>query len=458
MDKYLFSFVLRRDGSSKFGQDKVYGMFPGGSAGWRISKEQFMDNIQWINDLKLRASYGTVGNDGISSGRFAPLFMQNPYVTNYALNGSNVSSSAGFALLQQGNPFLHWETNQTTNIGVDASLFNNRLTVTFNWFNRITKDLLFAPPSTQTAGTALSPVENVMKFSNKGIELELGYSGGRSSLIRYDMNFNISTYRNKVLYISGSPSDSTIGIDGSSYSSSNHFTLTKSVLGRPVSSFYGYQQTGIFQTPEEYTNDNVTYPGIASAADAPGHFKYKDVSGPGGKPDGQIDPNDRTFIGSPMPKFIYGYNLNLYYKNFDLGVFVQGVYGNKIFNYWRASSEWPGALGVGSLDTWSPAHKNAQLPIWSNNVNVLDNNPSSFFVEGGSYLRVKTIQLGYTCPRIKGISRLRFYVQAFNLFTATHYSGIDPEVSSGNPGDIGVDFGGTYPVAKKILFGVNMGL
>jgi TonB-linked SusC/RagA family outer membrane protein len=457
MDKYLLSFVLRRDGSSRFGPDKQYGTFPGGSVGWRISQEQFMKGISWLNDLKFRASYGTVGNDAIGSGAYSSIFGLNPYVTQYALTGSNVSAQTGFALLQIGNPNIHWEVNSTTNIGFDATLLRG-VTVNFNWFNRVTKDLLYAPPSTQTAGAALPPIENIMRFSNKGVELELGYSSPQIGRWRFEMNGNISTYRNKVLYISGSPSDYTLGVAGSTYSSGNHFILTRSVVGRPVSSFYGYQQTGIFQSATDYTNYNVTEPGITTPADAPGHFKFKDISGSNGKPDGKIDANDQTFIGSPMPKFSYGYNFTLFYRNFDLGIFLQGVYGNKIFNYWRESSEWPGALGAGSLNTWSTTNTHASLPIWNNNVNTLDNNPSSFFVESGSYMRIKQMQLGYTFGKIKGITRLRLYVQAYNFFTFTHYSGIDPEVNSGNPNDIGVDFGGTYPVSKKILFGINLGL
>jgi hypothetical protein len=181
------------------------------------------------------------------------------------------------------------------------------------------------------------------------------------------------------------------------------------------------------------------------------------VSGPNGKPDGKIDDDDRTFIGNPHPKFTYGLNINLLYKNFDLGIFLQGVQGNEIFNYWRAYSTWPGALGEGSADTWSVFNKNAKLPIWNSNSSY-DKNPSSFFVEDGSYMRIKSLQLGYTLPKSRAFSKLRIYVQAYNLITFTKYKGIDPEISTGSATNVGVDFGGNYPIAKKILVGVNFGL
>jgi hypothetical protein len=266
------------------------------------------------------------------------------------------------------------------------------------------------------------------------------------------MDFNIATYRNKVDYIDA---DTAAHIDGNSYAPT-HFSLTRSVVGMPVSSFYGLVQNGIFQSPDDYNKYNVTEPGL-TAANAAGHFKFKDISGPAGKPDGKIDDYDRTFIGSPHPKFTYGYNLNLYYRNFDLGIFLQGVYGNKIFNYWRVNSVWPGALGEGSLNTWSPSNTNAKLPIWNSNASD-DKNPSSFFVEDGSYLRIKSLQLGYTFPKSKAFSRLRIYVQGYNLLTSTKYSGIDPEISTGSATNAGVDFGGNYPISRKILVGVNFGL
>ena len=447
-DKYLFSFVGRRDGSSKFGPLNRYGNFYSYGAGWRISQEKFMQDISWVNDLKLRAAYGENGNNAIPADLYEDSYTTSGYInySSYDLDGTNNSAFTGAGLYQLGNPYIHWETNKTTNIGFDAALFSNSLTVSFSWFNRVTKDLLAVPPVTGLRGDALAPYENIMQFSNKGIELEIGYNN-KIGQVSYDMNFNIATYRNNVDYIS---EDTSAHIDGNSYAPT-HFALTRSEVGRPVSSFFGYIQEGIFQSAEDYTKYGVDHNGL-TASTAAGHFKFKDINN-----DGKINDDDRTFIGNPHPKFSYGYNLNLYYKTFDLGIFLQGVSGNKIFNYWRAYTVFPGAQGEGADDTWSPINTNAKLPIW-NNTSSDDIKPSSFFVEDGSYFRVKSLQLGYTFHVPKAFSKLRLYVQAYNLATITNYSGIDPEISTGSATNVGVDFGGNYPISKKYIIGVNLGL
>ena len=447
MDKYLFSFVARRDGSSKFGPLSRYGNFYSYSGGWRISKEKFMQRFTWLSDLKLRAAYGENGNNAIPADLYEDRYTTSGYVnySSYDLNGTNNSAFTGAGLYQLGNPKIHWETNKTTNIGFDA-MFQNKFSVAFSWFNRVTKDLLAVPPVTGLRGDALAPYENIMQFSNKGIELELGYRNSFGKL-NYDMNFNIATYRNNVDYIS---SDPTAHINGNSYAPTQ-FALTRSAVGIPVSSFFGFIQDGIFQSADEYTKNGVIHNGL-TAATAPGHFKFRDING-----DKKINDDDRTFIGNPHPKFSYGYNLNLNYKNFDVGIFLQGVSGNKIFNYWRVNSVFPGAMGEGSDDTWSPTNTSAKLPIW-NSTTSDDIKPSSFFVEDGSYLRLKSLQIGYTLHATKAFSKMRFYVQGFNLATFTKYTGIDPEISIGNATNYGVDFGGNYPISRRIVFGINFGL
>lgn len=454
MDKYLLNGTVRRDGSSKFGPNNKYGTFGAVSAGWRISRENFLQKVDWINDLKLRGSYGSTGNDAIPSGLYLATLGTGSF-GYYDLDGKNTSSMQGYYPNQIGNPNLHWETNVTTNIGFDALLFNNKLSASFNWFDKKTKGLLYAPPSTGTAGAASSPWQNVMTFTNKGVELELGYHS-HVGKVNFDMNFNIATYRNKVVYINGV--DSAF-IAGGGYDAGYGTLLTRSVVGKPVSSFYGYVQDGIFQNASEI-NSYATQPGGLTADNGVGHFRFKDISGAGGKPDGVVNDKDETYLGNPNPKFTYGYSLNVYYKQFDLGIFLQGVYGNKIFNYWRKYSRWPGALEAGSLDTWTSSNTKASLPIYTQdglNVNH-DALPSSYFIENGSYLRLKSLQLGYTFNKLKGVDRLRIYVQAFNLFTVTKYSGLDPEVSTGDPNSLGIDYGTAYPISTKVLFGVNLGL
>ena len=451
MDKYLVTGTVRHDGSSKFGSLNQYGTFPSGSVGWRISKEDFMSGINWINELKIRASYGKIGNDAIGSGLFANQYSSYAGNAAYDINGTSTNVVSGLYPSQLGNPYIHWESNITTNIGFDAVLLKNKINAGFNWFNRKTSDLLYPQPPIGTQGGASPPTENIMSITNKGVELELGYADQVGKL-RYEMNFNIATYRNNVDYIDGNPGSQ---ITGSSYSNNGPAYLSISKVGHPVSSFYGYVYEGIFQNTQSINDHADQSKNGINSTNGLGHFAFKDINHID-----TIDARDETFIGNPNPKFTYGYNLNLYYKNFDLGIFLQGVYGNKIFNYWRSYSVFPGAYGAGSENTWSPSNPNAKLPIFTqdglNSTN--DAQPSSFFVESGSYMRIKNVQLGYTLPKIKGISRLRLYVQAFNLFTFTHYSGLDPEINDGNPKNIGVDFGGAYPPARKLLIGVNLGL
>jgi TonB-linked SusC/RagA family outer membrane protein len=456
-DKYLFTATARRDGTSLFGPQEQYGNFGAASAGWRISQEDFLKNVSWLNDLKLRASYGTAGNNAVNVGNaYLTLLAGGPF-GNYDLGGTNTSSLPGFYPAQLGNPYLQWEVNKTTNLGFDASFLHNSLTAAFSWYDRTTDKLIAQPPSPGTAGSANAPIENIMNFSNKGIELELGYNS-HIGQVKYDMGFNITTDKNRVNYIDGLPG---AFIQGGQYGSNGAIYLTRSVVGMPVSEFYGYEYQGLYTNSAEVASHATeTSLGITSA-NALGNIMYKDLNG-----DGKIDQNDETYLGSPIPKFTYGYSLNVSYKSVDLGLFFQGSYGNKIFDYAEAMEEFPnqnatgvGGLAAGSLNTWSPSNPNGTLPIFAQNSSVTSPTPpSSFFVQSGSYLRLKTATIGYTFPKLKGVRKLRVYMQAFNLLTITKYKGQDPEVNDGNPNDLGIDYGTAYPISQKFLFGVNMGL
>lgn len=455
MDRYLLTGTFRRDGSSDFGPSNRHGNFGAGSIGWRMTSEKFMQGIRWINDLKPRVSFGAVGNDDAQTVSYLAVISSGPFGA-YDLGGTNTSSMAGYYPYQLGNQKLHWESNVTTNAGFDATLFNNHLTTSFNWFNRTTKGLIYAPPSSGTAGSALPAFENVMKFSNKGVELELGYTGRVSRDLKFDVNLNFSTYRNRVNYIDGI--DSTF-IQGGEFGSNNSIYLTRSIVGRPVSSFYGYVYNGLYQSTDDVSHSPDESNFGVTAANGAGHIKYKDLNG-----DGVIDAKDQTYLGDATPKFSYGFNLNLYYKHFDVGILLQGVYGNKIFNYGRTLSQFPNAAATGqsgltpaALDTWTPSNPNARLPIFSQD-GVYDLSPSSEFIESGSYMRIKTLQLGYTIPGLKGVRKLRIYAQAYNLLTITKYSGMDPEVNDGSPSNLGIDYGTAYPMSKKYLIGINLGL
>lgn len=454
MDRYLATATYRRDGSSKFGPNFQYGNFEAVSAGWRISGENFMKNVRWLSDLKLRASYGSTGNDAIGTGLYLATLSSGGF-GDYDLGGTNITSLSGYFPYQLGNPNVHWESNISTNIGFDAAMFNNSLTASFNWFRKETKGLLYAPPSSGTAGSALSPIENIMNFTNKGIELEMGYNN-HVGPVRFQMSFNIATYRNKVNFIDGL--DSAF-IQGGQFGSNGAIYLSRSVVGKPVSSFYGYVYQGLIRNQSDLNAaPDESSLGITKS-NGLGHMLYKDLNH-----DGVINTSDETYLGNPNPKFTYGYNLDLFYKNFDLGILLQGVYGNKIFNYAKSLSEMAngaaagqGGLFPGALDTWSPSNPNAKLPIFTQDLSATDLQPSSFFIESGSYMRVKQVQLGYTIPHLKGVRRLRIYVQAYNLLTFTHYSGLDPEVNDGNPHDLGIDYGTAYPMSKKYLAGINFG-
>lgn len=454
-DKYLFTATGRRDGSSKFGPDDVYGNFGALSAGWRISQENFLKNVSWLNDLKLKASFGTVGNDEIGSGGYLALLSGGSF-GNYDLGATNTSSLSGFYLAQFPNPALHWETNKTTNIGFDAALFHNSLTASFDWYNRSTEGLLYAPPFPGTAGSAASPLENIMNFTNKGIELELNYNNHIGD-VKYSMGFNIATVKNNINYIDGLPGanfqQGVVGSNGANY-------LNREEVGHPVGEFYGYVYQGLYRNQSDITGHADESALGITADNALGHVMYKDVNG-----DGKIDENDKTFLGSPIPKFTYGYNLDINYKNLDFGLFFQGSYGNKIYNYAKELEIYPNANGSGvggiiqgALDTWSPTNPNATLPIFAQSSTAQDIQPSSFFIESGSYLRLKTATIGYTFNKLKGIKKLRVYAQAFNLLTITKYSGMDPEVNDGTPNNLGIDYGTAYPISQKFLFGVNLGL
>lgn len=454
MDRYLLTGTFRRDGSSKFGPDKLYGSFAAASAGWRISEENFLRNVGWLNDLKLRASYGSTGNDAIGTGLYLATLASGGF-GDYDLGGTNLTSLAGYYPYQLGNSNVHWESNISTNVGFDATVLNNKLTASFNWFDKQTKGLLYAPPSSGTAGSALSPIENIMNFTNKGVELEVGYNDHIGKL-RFEMSFNIATYRNRVNYIDGL--DSAF-IQGGQFGSNGAIYLSRSIVGKPVSSFYGYVYQGLLRSQADVNaSADESALGITKT-NGLGHMKYQDLN-----KDGVIDTRDETFLGDPNPKFTYGYSLNLYFQHFDLGILLQGVYGNKIFNYARTLSEMPngavagqGGLTTGALDTWSPGNPNAKLPIFSQDLSAYDLSPSSFFIESGSYMRMKQLQVGYTIPHLKGVRKLRVYVQAYNLLTLTHYSGLDPEVNDGNPHDLGIDYGTAYPMSKKYLLGINLG-
>ena len=460
-DKYLIDGTVRRDRSSRFSAANRTAYFPAVSAGWRISKENFMNGLRGIDDLKLRAAYGQTGNQEIGNYNPYLIYGTNPTTSFYDLNGSRTSSIQGYELQQFGNANAKWETTTSIDFGVDATLFKGKLDVTFDWFSRTTTDALFPIPVQLTQGVATNPFQNIASFTNKGVELGLNTSGKiGSSGFTYSLGANISTYRNMVTQTDGNASTQYFGF-ATRLAPSN---VTQQ--GYPLASFYGYQLDGIFQSDEAAKAAPPAFanPDGTNNYNKAGSFIFRDVNG-----DGKITAADRTIIGNPHPSFNYGLNLNLGYKNFNLTLFGQGVQGNQIFNYVRYWTDFPTFGGNRSTrmyyDSWRPGKTDAKLPIPRSNDNI-SSLPSTYYLESGSYLRLKNIQLSYNLPvsimSKVGLSNATIYVQGQNLLTVTQYTGLDPEINlrdtgatSGQDRQIGVDEG-AYPVAKTLLLGLNL--
>jgi TonB-linked SusC/RagA family outer membrane protein len=466
-DKYILQGTIRRDASSRFLQASRYATFPAVSAGWRISEEPFIkDNLAFINDLKLRAGWGQTGNQNIGDYNAYTTYTADLYTAGYSLNGNPNGYNQGFAIQRFGNPNAKWETNTSTNFGADARFLGGALEVNLDVWNRKTTNLLYTRARPYTGGQGDLPAENVASLQNRGIDLQLSYRGAAlNNQVRYTVSGNFSTYRNKVLQLDpDSPDQPLLGFG------TRLPAVTRSVVGQPISLFYGYVIDGIFQSAEEAAAAP-KFPGYNDATvfingqpvKGIGKFKYRDVNG-----DGQITADDQTFIGNPHPKFTYGLNVNVGYKAFDLTLFGQGVYGNDIFNYvryWTDFNTFQGNRSTRVLyDSWTPTNPGAKLPILDEN-DALSSRPSSYFVEKGSYFRLKNVQLTYTVPgRLAsrlGLSTARVYVQSTNLLTFTKYSGLDPEVytryvGSGSDAQLGMDEG-RYPAPRNFIFGLSFG-
>jgi TonB-linked SusC/RagA family outer membrane protein len=450
--------LVRRDASSRFSPKNRWGTFPAFSAGWRVTEEGFMKNNKIFSELKLRAGWGQTGNQEID-----PYNQYNTYVTNlnnssYDINGTSNSVVPGYRKFRIGNPDARWEAQTMTNVGIDMSFFQNKLNVSIDAYRRSVSDLLLTVPIPATDGQNIAPAVNIGAMRNDGIDVELTYRGESSNGdFKYTLNGNWSTYNNKVTSLYGTDNTFITGFG------TRIGALTRTQVGHPISEFFGYQLDGIFQSQTE-ADAHPTQGGNRTLYNQEGRFKFRDVNG-----DNVIDDKDQTFIGSPIPDFMYGLNINLAYKNFDMTMFLQGVYGNKIFNYNRYFTDFFGLsynYGPRMLDSWTPDNRDAKLPKLNPNTSSYESQSSSYYVESGSYLRAKNVQLGYNfSPKIInkiGIDRLRVYLQAQNLFTITKYTGLDPEVNLAGYGggadrDIGVDRA-IYPIARTFLVGIQLGL
>jgi TonB-linked SusC/RagA family outer membrane protein len=450
-DKYLANFNFRRDGSSRLDPNDRYGNFYSGSIGWRIDQEKFLQNVKNISLLKLRASIGQLGNQEIPNHAYVSIVSGGFY---YPFGGI---PTQGYTITSEGNPNVVWETSTQTDIGLDLGLFQNRLQFNADYYIKKTTNLLFPVPLPSSGGSVNPPTENAGEVKNTGLELQATYNSAHASKISYSITGNFALLNNKVVSLLNNSPIAAGRIDN------NYFAALTSV-GQSIGEFYLLQDEGIFQTTKDVFTHAYQGPNVNA-----GDVAYKDISGPNGKPDGVIDNYDRVFAGSPIPKFTYGLTGNLGYDNFDLSLFFQGVSGNKIYDQVMTDIEgFYRAFNITedvATNSWHGEGTSNTLPRLSWNGASNNKMPSTRFLEDGSYLRLKNVQLGYTLPKSLlsrlNISGLRFYVSAQNIFTITKYKGIDPElyISNNQLGDgdkaAGIDWG-TYPSARTYTFGINV--
>ncbi len=432
--KYLAEFNLRRDGSSKFGTTNLYGNFPSASVGWNISKEKFLESADFITNLKLRASWGISGNDRI--GNYIPYQTYDPG-QDYVLGNDNVV--VGVAITSLANPFIRWEETEQYDIGLDLSLFKNKVELVADYFNRNSTDILYTNfPIPNTLGVANLGAQNAASMVNQGFELGINYRGNvGQSKFTLGANFT-KLIKNEVTGLG----------DGGEETISNINIIR---IGSPFRSYYGLQAIGVFQTLEEIANSPTQY---GNANTAPGDLKYADVSGPDGVPDGIVNDDDRTIIGNPNPDLLVNFNGSFEYKNFDINFLFQGVSG--VDRLLMGNGNLPMADDRSNalsywINRWTPDNPSNNLPRvgGQNNTRV-----SSFYVQDASYLRLKSLELGYSLPddvtRKININKLRIFVGAQNLFTFTGLEYFDPEGASGNQSNRNA------PLYKTITFGVNL--
>lgn len=448
--KYLVNVSIRHDGSSLFGPENRWGTFPAASLGWRVSEENFLKNLKFISETKIRASYGLAGNNSFSSNY--------PYVgilrpDNYVFNNNLVNGLSASTL---ANNQLGWEKSLQTDVGIDIGLFDNRIYFIADYYKRTTTDLLLSVNVPTLTGFS-NTVKNIGEMENQGWEFALNTRNFTGDFI-WNTSMNLSFNRNKVIALgpTGDPIRSGTGVGETNIT----------MIGEPIGSFFGYKQLGVFKDQ----TDLDSYPHFVDTK--PGDVKYEDVSGPNGVPDGKIDANDRTIIGNNQPKFIYGFTNNFSYKGFELSVVFNGVQGGKILNLSRRFFE--NLEGTSNnlttvLDRWrsSTDPGNGIVPRANSRTTGQNNAVSTRWVEDGSFLRIQNVTLGYQIPeniigKIK-LQSARIYVSAQNLVTWSDYLGYNPEVSnyetsSGQTSALtgGVDYG-SYPVAKTFIIGINLG-
>ena len=435
--KYLLSGTLRRDGSSRFGANNRFAIFPAVSVGWRVSDEDFF-NSTFINQLKIRGGWGRTGNQEIDNLAQFTLFSTAETTTStYSITGGNNSVRTGIQGTNIGNPDLKWEETTDINIGIDAAFANNHMNFSFDVYKRNTENLLLAVPPSTLLGEVGSQFRNVGEVQNTGFDFSLGYTNTFANGLSFDMTVVASRYKNEVIAL-----DESIGFISAGDFRSNQYTRTQA--GFPISSFFGLEVDGIFQTQAE----------VDSHADQPnkgvGRFRFTDING-----DGTVNADDRTYLGDPHPDFTLGWNTSLGYKNFDFNMFWSGSFGNDIAELTRLFTDLQQFQGqrsdrvLQSFGRTGVANEDAILPIYGT-ITAEENAPNSYYIQDGTYFRMKNAAIGYTLGKDIaskiGMQKLRIYIQANNMLTFTAYDGVDPEVQwvGGNDLSLGLD-GGFLP-------------
>ena len=464
-DKYLLGATVRRDGYSSFYPGRQWGTFPSISLGWRIAQEDFLKSVSWINELKLRGSYGSTGsNANILGTNAVDTYNYGFGNTAYGINGGLNTTTTGYAQTSIGNPKTTWETDKILNIGIDASLFNH-LDLSVEYYKKSISGLLFPLSLPATAGAASAPTVNVGDVQNTGFDISATYHGAVGQDFKFSLGANITAYKNKITKLVA-PNYFDV-LNGTRIGS-----FVREQVGQPIGSFYGYTIAGIYQNAAQVSS----LPGYSGAQ--AGAYIYKDINN-----DGKINADDRSFIGNPNPDFTYGVNLNASYKGFDFSMVLYGSHGNKDFNYVKYWTDTYGAFPGGKdLDlltksatvvagvVTNPGATQSAMTIAQSLGTTI---PSTFYIESGAFLKCRVAQLGYNFDpgilKSVGVSKLHVYVQATNLFTITKYSGLDPELvpsvnnlnqaGSATPQQsaaFGADFGAYPNNQKTYLVGVNM--
>ena len=459
-EKYMINFTLRCDGSSNFARGHRFGWFPSVSAGWNLSSENFMEATRgWLDFLKIRASWGRVGNQNISPYQFlAPIKNSNVHYFFGQYLGANGVYNTGYDTIlatnwgaypsRLGNENLSWETSEQINLGLDAAFFASRLHFNFDWYIKNTKDWLVVAPVLATAGTD-APFINGGNVKNTGVELNLTWNDVIGNDFSYSIGVNGTYNRNKVGSI---PTEDGIIHGESNQLYDNSLEFYRAENGKPIGYFWGYKTAGIFQNQAQIDNWIAAGNGVLQESVAPGDVIYVDVNH-----DGVIDADDKVNLGNGMPQFTYGFNINLAWKNFDLGIVATGVVGNKLVQSYRNQGNQKANYTRRILDRWTGEGTSNTIPrVTNQNINWQF---SDLYLQDGDYLRISNITFGYDfAPLInqKWLSQCRLYFQAQNLITFTKYDGMDPEIGYGTSSWVsGIDLG-YYPRPRTLLFGVNL--